>query len=250
VADELAYFVDWYPNKPVELKRDKVYRLGRGGGNEFFLPDYHASRVHAELRWNGSAFVLKDLNSSNGTFVNGEQVTERELKPGDEIQIGSHVLRLRAESPARVAEEFERQCREVQEWQTVISRRPAEGGLSGTIKDVRLSEVLQVLESGRKTGRLSIASAGAEGSIYVKDGRVVAADFSTTDGSRTLADHEAVYSMLALDEGVFEFFGEDVSFEPRIRESTQSLLIEGMRRLDEMRRAEGFPAGGADTQRC
>jgi pSer/pThr/pTyr-binding forkhead associated (FHA) protein len=232
---EPSYFIDWFPNKPVELKTEKKYHVGRGAGNEFYLPDYHASRVHAEIAWNGEAYVVKDLGSSNGTFVNGEQITEKALVPGDEVQIGMHVLKLRAEEGDKVAEEFERQSKEVQEWQTVIGRPATEGGLSGTIQDVDLSQIVQVLEGGRKTGRLYITTVGASGSIYFANGRIIGADYTPEAAGTTSDDHEAVYTLLSIGEGVFEFLVEPVDFEPRITESTHALLMEALRRIDEKR---------------
>ena len=44
------------------------HRLERSGGNEFYLPDVRASREHAEIRWDGEAFVLTDLKISGGTY--------------------------------------------------------------------------------------------------------------------------------------------------------------------------------------
>ncbi|MGH7140026.1 MAG: FHA domain-containing protein, partial [Pirellulales bacterium] len=51
------------------------------------------SRRHAEIRRTGSTFTITDLTSSNGTYVNGQQVTIRELANGDEVQLGgTHML--------------------------------------------------------------------------------------------------------------------------------------------------------------
>jgi hypothetical protein len=233
-----SYFIDWFPNKPVELDAATTYHIGRGAGNEFYLPDYHASRVHAEIRWNGEAYVLRDLGSSNGTFVNGAQVTEKTLGHGDEVQIGMHVLKLRVEDGTAAKQEFERQSKEVQEWQTVIARPAAEGGLSGTIEDVDLPQIVQVLEGGRKTGRLYVTTTGATGSIYFKNGRIVAADYSDEAQGVVQQDHEAVYTLLVIAQGVFEFLAEEVDLEPRITEATHVLLMEALRRSDERRRDE------------
>jgi hypothetical protein len=246
MSPKQAYFIDWFPNKPVRLEPDKTYRIGRGGGNEFFLPDVHSSREHAEIKWNGEAFVLKDLGSSNGTFVNGEAVAEHVLEHGDEIEIGTHVLRLRVEDAAKVAEDYEKLSKEVREWKTVVGYRPDEGGgLSGTIEHVDLGQVVQMLEVGRHTGRLLVTSKGSQGSLYFTDGRVVAASFELTAGTERYADHEAVYRILGLQEGVFEFLAEEVEIEPRIQESTQALLMETFRRLDEKKRGDKRP--GKDT---
>ncbi|ODA35025.1 histidine kinase [Planctopirus hydrillae] len=56
------------------------------------LLDTEVSRTHAAIERDGDKFVLKDRNSSNGTFVNGAQIKSRTLKPGDQIQIGRTIL--------------------------------------------------------------------------------------------------------------------------------------------------------------
>ncbi len=70
--------------------------LGRDPSCDVALPDDHtASRRHARIATNGGV-VIHDEGSSNGTFVNGEKVTEREIKPGDDIQVGSTRFRYEA----------------------------------------------------------------------------------------------------------------------------------------------------------
>ncbi len=69
-----------------------VHAIGRDTGNHIQLHDTEASRRHAELRRNGDEWVLVDLNSSNGTFVNSEPIGERVLKSGDRVQIGRTLL--------------------------------------------------------------------------------------------------------------------------------------------------------------
>ena len=51
MSGKLSYFIDWFPQKPVVLAPGKRYCIGRGGGNEFYLPDVRASREHAEIKW-------------------------------------------------------------------------------------------------------------------------------------------------------------------------------------------------------
>jgi pSer/pThr/pTyr-binding forkhead associated (FHA) protein len=247
MAKELSYFMDRFPQAPLELSAGRTYGVGRGGGNELFLPDVQASRRHAEISWDGEAFVIRDLGSANGTFVNDEPVTERRLASGDEIRVGSHVLTFRVEESGRAAKEFKRQAKELQTWQTVTDKRSGEGGLSGALEEVDLFQVLQVLEGGRKTGRLLVTAVGVSASLYFKDGRVVAARFESKPDGRKIEDREAVYATVGLAEGVFEFLAEEVDFEPRIAESTQALLLEAMRRLDETRRTR---LSAEETQRA
>jgi hypothetical protein len=65
-------------------------RFGRGEDNEIVIPDPAVSRLHAELRLEGDAFVIADRGSSNGTKVNGAVIATRRLMPGDEIAIATH----------------------------------------------------------------------------------------------------------------------------------------------------------------
>jgi len=71
----------------------KVTVIGRQKGNDVVLTDTQASRKHAQIVHLGSRFVVRDLESRNGTFVNGRPVKEQTLKDGDEIQIGNTLIR-------------------------------------------------------------------------------------------------------------------------------------------------------------
>jgi CRP-like cAMP-binding protein len=63
--------------------------FGRGAGNDYrFAEDTEMSRAQAVIVCEGSRFVLRDLNSTNGTLVNGNAVTEMELHAGDVIEMG------------------------------------------------------------------------------------------------------------------------------------------------------------------
>lgn len=61
--------------------------IGRAGA-DLVLEQPLVSREHAELLWQGDRHVLRDLGSETGTFVNGERIEERELRPDDVVQIG------------------------------------------------------------------------------------------------------------------------------------------------------------------
>ncbi|MCM2373084.1 ATP-binding protein [Aporhodopirellula aestuarii] len=71
-----------------------VTRLGRDSTNDIQLLDNEASRGHAEIRGDLTAgrYELIDLGSSNGTFVNSDRVSRRELVSGDRIEIGGTLL--------------------------------------------------------------------------------------------------------------------------------------------------------------
>ncbi|MEM0924642.1 MAG: FHA domain-containing protein, partial [Planctomycetota bacterium] len=69
-----------------------VVRVGRDTQNDVQLLDGETSRHHAEIRFDESTFVFVDLNSSNGSRINGEKVARHELSSGDRIEIGSTLL--------------------------------------------------------------------------------------------------------------------------------------------------------------
>ncbi len=67
--------------------------LGREEGIDIVLQDPESSRRHARVNWHKGEFVLEDLGSTNGTFVNGVQITKSQiLNPGDSVGIGQTTL--------------------------------------------------------------------------------------------------------------------------------------------------------------
>lgn len=71
---------------------DEAISLGRDNDNSIQLHDSEVSRHHAEVRCDEQGFLLVDLNSSNGSFVNGNQVTEQQLTNGDRVQLGRTLM--------------------------------------------------------------------------------------------------------------------------------------------------------------
>jgi S-DNA-T family DNA segregation ATPase FtsK/SpoIIIE len=67
--------------------------LGRAD-SDIVLDDPESSRQHATLEILGSRVVVTDLNSTNGTFVQGERIQNAELENHNEFRIGEHVLML------------------------------------------------------------------------------------------------------------------------------------------------------------
>ena len=77
------------------LERGHVYRnlqtpvtIGREEVNDVQLNDERISRLHAKLQEDSGRVIFTDLNSTNGTFVNGTRVEATVLKPGDVIRMG------------------------------------------------------------------------------------------------------------------------------------------------------------------
>jgi len=73
-----------------------VTQLGKKEGNDIPITDKTVSRNHAEIEYTADSFLLRDLESTNGTYVNGTRVKEAYLVPGDRIKIGRTVLEFSA----------------------------------------------------------------------------------------------------------------------------------------------------------
>ncbi len=109
------------------------------------------------------------------------------------------------------------------------SRAPR--GVSGSLDELALPDVVQVLWQGRKTGQLRVRSGGDQGEIHFLDGQVVNALWPGLRGE------DAFYALLVPTTGDFAF---DPTFKPGARVihgSVEALMLEGARRMDERRGA-------------
>jgi len=71
---------------------DPIIRLGRDASSTIQLHDTEVSRHHAEIRRTDAGHALADLNSSNGTFVNGRRIRQHQLASGDQVQMGGTLM--------------------------------------------------------------------------------------------------------------------------------------------------------------
>ncbi|MSU20689.1 MAG: FHA domain-containing protein [Pedosphaera sp.] len=91
---KLVLLSEGLTGKSCELKVDKT-TIGRLEDNTFHIPEPSVSSHHCEVLVRGADIFVKDLSSTNGTFINGEQVsTESPLKPGQILRLGQVEMRL------------------------------------------------------------------------------------------------------------------------------------------------------------
>jgi pSer/pThr/pTyr-binding forkhead associated (FHA) protein len=80
-----------------DLKVDRT-TIGRVEDNAFQVPEGSVSSHHCEIHLRGTEVVVKDLNSTNGTYINGQQVTaEAVLRPGQILRLGQVEIRLESD---------------------------------------------------------------------------------------------------------------------------------------------------------
>ena len=80
--------------REIALNRSLI-SIGRDPSNDVVLPDAMVSRRHAVIEYRGSQYFVRDCNSSNGSLVNGDRVSERSLRDGDLVAIGTARLLFR-----------------------------------------------------------------------------------------------------------------------------------------------------------
>ncbi|HET8938191.1 MAG TPA: HD domain-containing phosphohydrolase, partial [Polyangiales bacterium] len=110
------------------------------------------------------------------------------------------------------------------------ARKRKPGGVSGSLTEMALPDMVQILFHGRKSGLLVIHADDKRGEIHFSEGQIFDATFGETQRE------EAFYEMLRLKGGDFELDPNFRAGERRIALAPESLLLEGMRRLDESER--------------
>ncbi len=74
------------------VMRDVETAIGRHPESEIFLDDVTVSRRHAVIRLDDDTFSVEDVNSLNGTYVNGNRIESKELIAGDQLQVGKYLM--------------------------------------------------------------------------------------------------------------------------------------------------------------
>jgi response regulator RpfG family c-di-GMP phosphodiesterase len=109
-------------------------------------------------------------------------------------------------------------------------QKPGGRGVSGSLEEMALPDVIQIFANGRKSGLLKVSSGRLQGELMFQGGLIHDARFGD------LAGAEAVYGILRLTEGDFALESDTTPVEDVIGIPTHHLLLEAMRRLDEEQR--------------
>ena len=110
------------------------------------------------------------------------------------------------------------------------AKKPGGRGVSGSLQEMALPDVIQILGNGRKSGLLKVSNGRLQGVLMFQDGSIHDARFGDLGGA------EAVYGILRLMEGDFALEPNTTPVEDVIGIPTHHLLLEAMRRIDEEQR--------------
>ncbi len=110
--------------------------------------------------------------------------------------------------------------------------------IEGNLAQMSLVDILQIFSMNKKSGAVVVRreELGEEGMVFLKEGNIINATAGLANAEK------ALYRLLGWNSGKFEYMPQDFHPEANIRKSTDSLLMEGMRHLDEWKRMEAeFP---------
>ena len=206
--------------------------IGRASDLDLVLIEDMVSRKHAKITVQEGVISIADLNSTNGTFVNGERVKKAQLKIGDRVLIGTSILKL--VTVARGAQPIDARAAQRRLEQTAAAQEGrGRSVVQGRLEEVPLVDLLQLLSTSKKTGAIVIQGYRS-GHVHLREGNVAAA---VIDADPTLAPKKALYRMIGWTQGGFEFVphdGELPSMPNELEESTDVLLMEAMQQQDEL----------------
>lgn len=115
--------------------------------------------------------------------------------------------------------------------------RGAQGGVAGRLSEMSLSDIIQILATSGKTARIGLTRGPDSGSIWLRDGNIVHAELGDVEGE------EAFYGLIPWGDGEFQIDTGAIAPLETIDSGYESLILEGLRRLDEAR-ADTFDEAG------
>jgi hypothetical protein len=237
---------------PLQPGRDLV--IGRDSDVDLEIPEDTVSRRHATLSVRDDALLLQDL-SRNGTYVNGQRITNAVLQLRDQIQIGDSILKVMEFGLVQTASiRLQPLTRAANGGDTILSAPalsvppppPAPVGsrttehFRGSLGDIELVDLIQLLCGSRKSGILTLRSPAGVGHIFIEHGRICHARINDTDADDS---YKTFYRFFRWADANFELHPlGDEPFKTTLTGSTESLLLEAARLLDEINNLGPLPA--------
>lgn len=240
----LKFISGKYQGGEFPLEKDSEIIIGRSSDLSMVLVEDMVSRHHSKITTHNNDLFIEDLGSTNGTFVNGEKISKKRLKEGDRILVGTSIIKLittgSEEASSQDIRDMPSQDHSTKENLPAITptrRGQAEkttttGAISGLIEEVPISDLLQLFSTSKKNGTFTIDKHGVLAEIFLREGRVY---FARLSNAPEISPYKAFYRMLSWTTGNFALENATPeAFEEEIDASTEALLMEGVRQLDEI----------------
>lgn len=229
-AFALRFISGKYQGGEFPLPENGEIVIGRSSELDMVLVEDMVSRRHAKITVTNAQIFIQDLGSTNGSFVNGEKIKRARLNEGDRVLIGTSIIKLVAtEGPASLD-----QAKAHLEDVAAGKRTSQVRTMTGSIAEVPLPDLLQLFSASKKSGVLVIRTDHNVGKVYLDKGKTV---FAAVNENFDVSPLKSFYRILTWDSGTFDMEPpEEREFLEPIELSTEGLILEGMRVLDEVRR--------------
>lgn len=224
-------------------------KIGKRETNDMILVDKTVSRNHVEIEYTSDSFLLRDLGSTNGTFLNGSRVKEAYLSPGDLIKIGNTTLEFVAFDEKIKIEPSDRE-----EFGLMVGKSRKMRQIFSILEKISPTHATVIIEGETGTGKDLVARAIHENShrkgkpFVVFDCSAVAPNLIESE----LFGHEkgAFTGAVKSRRGAFEEAGSGTIFLDEIGELTTDLQPKLLRALEqrEIKRVGGNVPIGIDVR--
>ena len=227
--------------RPLRMRPDHVFTVGRAKESDICIPSQMVSRNHGQFVFEKGVWAYSDLKSSNGSRVNGKRVDRAVLLSGDVIELGGFMITYKEiHDLSDISEKAEDEGKTMAFDASMLKRAAMAGmdgvallgGMGGSLADIAIPDILQLMEMQRKSGTLSLDFEGAYGKIYLMNGSMVHAEYGKVKGEG------AVGKMLGKTKGSFHFDPREPKVEVTITRPITSVLMYAAREMDESGREE------------
>ncbi|MBW1934990.1 MAG: FHA domain-containing protein [Deltaproteobacteria bacterium] len=195
--------------------------IGRAPESDILIPDYTVSRTHASLRKTLRGYLLKDLDSHNGTYVNGSQIKEHILEHGDEVKVGTATIVFLDKVPrARLVEDSAEQKEE-----EVLRKAPRVGELDSQQDLLISARRVATARAGDSETTPERRRSGPEHARFVdleKSNKILYVLYQISRKLNTVPDFDQLLS--AIMDSIFEVIDADYGFVALLGKSPDELV--------------------------
>jgi len=197
--------------------------VGRTEAADMLLSDGLVSREHARFVIAEGQLTVEDLNSTNGTFVNGDRVVgARQIGDGDRVLIGTSIIKIASKSEAVTDRPPTPRKAE--------PRPDAAPELSGDIADMSVPELLTLMAERRISGVLQLTSGNIAGELRVHSGAVGNASIDNLHGASA---YKAAIRLLGWIDGYYIIIEDSTPIAMTVQLPVAEFLVDGLYKLDE-----------------
>jgi hypothetical protein len=183
------------------------------------IQDKKISRKHAKIIAKNDSFIIEDLNSTNGVFVDGKKIDEASLIPGISFRLGKIKIQFDTKDKKYVSNYKELSKAREQSSQASVLSKTIITSQRIDLASVKMKDILLEINKLKRTGKIGFTMDEKQGLMYTQEGEIIFVNFDNVYNEKALA------RALLIDHGVLNF--ESISLPQLdiiISENTNDLL--------------------------